>query len=63
MNYLLVIFEMLFSATFVLAAGIFLFRSPGQTLRSAFVDSVAWSSGFFFCYSTAIMMFDNLLGG
>jgi len=60
MNYLLPIFAMLVIAVIILMAGIIIFRQKEQTLRSASTESLAWGAGFFFSYSTLILVFELL---
>ena len=59
MNYLIYILSAPLTGMIILMAGILMSREPKQSLRSAFIESLAWGSSSFLAFSTEILVFAN----
>jgi hypothetical protein len=59
MSYLFSMLLVLLVGAVILMAGILMDREPGQSLRDAFKDSVAWGAGFFIFFSVEFWMLGN----
>lgn len=60
MNYLLSMLAILLGGMAFLMAGMLINREAGQSLYSAFKDSVVWGAGFFITFGTEFLMLANV---
>lgn len=60
MNYLFSMLAVLVVGMIVLMAGILITREPGQSLRGALNESLAWGVALFFSFGAEILMSANI---
>ena len=60
MHYLTSLLPMPAFGMAILMGGILMTRAPKENLRSAFIESLFWGMGLFLCFSTEILIFENL---
>jgi hypothetical protein len=60
MNNLTTILLIMAAGIAILTAGILITRTSKQSLPSALVESLFWGIGLFLCFSTEILIFENL---
>ena len=59
MNYLFSMLLVLLAGAILLMVGILMNREPGQSLQSAFSESLVWALGFLVCFGTEFWIFGN----
>lgn len=60
MNYLLSMLAILVGGMTFLMIGMLINREAGQSLYSAFKDSLVWGAGFFVTFGTEFLMLANI---
>ncbi len=60
MNYLLSMLAVLVGGMAFLMVGILINREAGQSLSSAFKDSIVWGAGFFLTFGAEFLMLANV---
>lgn len=59
MNFYLSILMVLATGMIILMTGILTIKTPGQSLRSALSEGLAWGTGLFLSYGAGTLLFVN----
>ena len=60
MSFLASVLPILVLGVAVLMVGVLVTRAPQQSLQSAFSEGLCWGIGIFLCFSTEILILENM---